>query len=482
MPEKKENKKRNIQSNLLVYSQKRAEAKLEQAVEKLSDPAQVPGGDPQLFSMPEAKTVFSDAYQLQYSLRPMVVQKNEDPAMEYVRGLMEQYAQSEEYKSSREQTLLHDNESTQVAAKKTEFFLKELQKKRDELEEKKREEAENERQIEEQIEEQAEPNDVNGKVRNGISKLRDIMNQDVSDTLANMASAIGKGGKNAAHALGMGYSHEETEMSREIIDLAAQILSAHDVEKILTSQKKSQKVTEESFVKVNESKHGEVGPGYRFTHNIQDVLPKELAMPDAIFERKLIMGELESRTRYGITVEGKKGITINTTVDDAPGAYYVLLDISGSMYGEKTVWARSVALAILILARREHRPYYLRFFDDKTYARQSEPDKVMNALITQGEGGGTNINKALATSLRDLRNDDIWRSTNSIVLITDGYDYVDNWKKAFKSSKAKLISIMIDGYNDSLKATSKQFFNATPSVEGALHLIDALEKQEESTN
>ena len=56
----------------------------------------------------------------------------------------------------------------------------------------------------------------------------------------------------------------------------------------------------------------------------------ELAMPDEIFYSKII---------NGFTGKEKRLLS--------PGAYSVLLDKSGSMYeGDKTLWSRSVALAL----------------------------------------------------------------------------------------------------------------------------------------
>jgi len=220
------------------------------------------------------------------------------------------------------------------------------------------------------------------------------------------------------------------------------------------------------FVKIKKEKdqHGDELAGYRLTKNIEKALPREIAMPDEIFYYKLASSGFLSKEKMIVK----------------EGAFYVLIDKSGSMDGEKTIWARAVALALLKLAREKKRRFFMRFFDFQVYdlADDSNVEKLLTMILTVKSDGGTNIDKALRTALEDLEK--LKEQTNTIILITDGEDKVETKPEDLKKYNAILVAVMIDGRNDMLKTLAEEsdgrYLSAELTPDGALKIVDLLKK------
>jgi uncharacterized protein with von Willebrand factor type A (vWA) domain len=220
------------------------------------------------------------------------------------------------------------------------------------------------------------------------------------------------------------------------------------------------------FVKIKKEKdqHGDELAGYKLTKNIERALPRELSLPDELFFYKLASSGFLSREKMIVK----------------EGAYYVLIDKSGSMDGEKTIWARAVALALLKLAKEKKRRLFMRFFDFRVYdlADDSDIAKLMTMILTVRSDGGTNIDEALRTALRDLEK--LKEFTNTIIIITDGEDKVETKPEDLKKLNASLVAVMIEGENDMLKKLAEesggQYLSAEPSPDGALKIVDLLKK------
>jgi len=92
--------------------------------------------------------------------------------------------------------------------------------------------------------------------------------------------------------------------------------------------------------------------GYEKGSDLERIVPSELSMPDEIFYLKLAEAET---------------LLYEKQIRESLGPLYLLLDKSGSMDGEKILWAKAVALALYSRARRENRDFYMRFFDNIPY-------------------------------------------------------------------------------------------------------------------
>jgi len=181
----------------------------------------------------------------------------------------------------------------------------------------------------------------------------------------------------------------------------------------------------ELFNKLNDSPHGTYN-SYRITSSILDAvkIPKNF-VDDEITEIKMLNGSF-------ITFSKKSNID----------GYYVLLDKSGSMGGEKIVNARAIAFALGLLAKQRRLKFMFRFFDNYVYDMIDKLTLENLAKIGSVDAdGGTCISCALNKALEDLRN----KKEFIIIVITDGEDEFNTEPlvNAIKNGKHKLISVLI---------------------------------------
>jgi uncharacterized protein with von Willebrand factor type A (vWA) domain len=182
----------------------------------------------------------------------------------------------------------------------------------------------------------------------------------------------------------------------------------------------------ELFNKLNDSPHGTYN-SYRITSSILDAvkIPKNF-VDDEITEIKML-------NRSFITFAKKSNID----------GYYVLLDKSGSMGGEKIMNARAIAFALGLLAKQRRLKFMFRFFDDNVYDLIDKLNIENLAKIgSVTANGGTCISCALNKALEDLRN---MKEFVIIIIITDGEDEfaIEPLANAIKNGKHKLISVLI---------------------------------------
>ncbi len=207
-----------------------------------------------------------------------------------------------------------------------------------------------------------------------------------------------------------------------------------------------------------ESRRGTVD-GYSITANPAKALPREHALPTELWLAKLANGRWLTKRR----VEEKLGMLI------------MALDKSGSMAGVKTIWSRSIAYALTKLALKRRQPVALIFFDFVPHGPFTDPQQILEALLTVPSDGGTNIDRALAAALELLRQHR--DKTNTIVLITDGEDRVDTKPAELKKHGARLVAVMVKGKNPDLerlaKASGGQYLAAQLDERGALRVVDA---------
>jgi len=161
------------------------------------------------------------------------------------------------------------------------------------------------------------------------------------------------------------------------------------------------------------------------------------------------------------------------------GPIIVCLDLSGSMSGEKEIWAKAVALATLELAVKEKRAYELIMFSEtvkmvKDFERNHTPDiQDIIEIAEANYGGGTNFEDPLAYAIGTIMKGGMRKA--DILFITDGeagisemleYDLNDLKDK----TGTKIISVQIGGGTHTLKKFSdkivefEDFFDAAREV------------------
>ncbi len=457
-----ENNLTNITNEDFVYK-----VTVQSLRENLSEDARV------LFdSTPHIPLIVGDSYFIHYSVTPTLREENEDPIMQKALEFDREYITSDECIELRTITMLDDELSMIYGIKFAEEIIAELRQR-----------------LEQQIQQQNQ----NGQCQynNLQSLLNDAKsgNQNAQQMLSQMCQQVlqqmlddqnGNGqcvlhqimqnatknakdftqkAKDIRDLMGGKEAGKEAGSFQKTLDLTKKIMAVREYDQVISFAKK---ITDSmprfaTIIKERDIMGDEVG-GYYLTKKLERAIPRELALPEDLLMYKLASG----------------GFLAKEKLATKEGAYYVIIDKSGSMAGDKTVWARSVALALYRLAKMRKRKYFLRFFDTVVYPNDKpieKPDEIIDHILTIGSDGGTDIDNAIATALRDLKEHGLSEFTNTIILITDGEDDVKDWTDELKKHNTKLISIMIQGDNNSLRKASTIYLRAKLDKDGALRLL-----------
>lgn len=249
------------------------------------------------------------------------------------------------------------------------------------------------------------------------------------------------------HRAGIGHTLDLDED----VSIALKLAKNTDIKKILMFLTRMPSIGSIVKKKKVSYQRGEV-EGYTVGSDIERIVPTELAYPSLYLYMKIADGRI---------------LLYNKVLHMTMGPIYVLLDKSGSMDGNKILWAKASALALLIRSRIEKRAFYIRFFDSEPYklmkiranAKPSDVLKVVEYIASVRNGGGTDISKTIITACNDvmkLKSKDI----SDLIIITDGEDRVAKSlvKKSLTYAKARLTSVMIMGDNKDLKDISYRYF------------------------
>ncbi|BCS92825.1 hypothetical protein L3N51_00714 [Metallosphaera sp. J1] len=191
--------------------------------------------------------------------------------------------------------------------------------------------------------------------------------------------------------------------------------------------------------------------GYEEGSDLERLVPSELALPEELFDVKLAESQL---------------LLYQKQIKETLGPIYLLLDKSGSMDGEKILWAKAVALALYSRARRENRDFYLRFFDNIPYplikviknAKSKDVIKMVEYIGKIRGGGGTDISRSVMSACDDIKDGHV-RGVSEVIILTDGEDKIAETtvRRSLKEANATLISVMIRGDNADLKRVSDNY-------------------------
>jgi len=134
------------------------------------------------------------------------------------------------------------------------------------------------------------------------------------------------------------------------------------------------------------------------------------------------------------------------------GSIIICIDVSGSMGGERDVWCKAVALAMIEIAHREKRNAIVIPFDysvQTAFEFYKDNFSVQTLLEMAGyfTGGGTNFDPPLKKAMEYLEKEKKLKNAD-IVIITDGEAHISNRVKTefeeFKQrQKCSLITIVI---------------------------------------
>ncbi len=162
----------------------------------------------------------------------------------------------------------------------------------------------------------------------------------------------------------------------------------------------------------------------------------------------------------------------------ARGAMVVAIDESGSMSGAPDAWAKAVAIALLNVAKKQNRNFFVIHFDGNrnhktlpvhSFGKQEGyPAERVIEMSEMFLGGGTDFMAPL-TRAKDCIEQETNFHKADIIFITDGECAVtDSWLKEFKAwKKAKAVTVfsvlITPGYNSdvSLKEFSDKITKLT---------------------
>jgi uncharacterized protein with von Willebrand factor type A (vWA) domain len=409
------------------------------------------------FSNQQVPIISGDSYFIHYSVFPMIKPKNQDPTLEKARQIFQEYANSQRYQNLRSLTMLDHEVSLVYGISLAKLILEKIK------EEMKRNLQKNGDQNPNQTLQQLAVAVQNGN-QNAQQQLQALTQQALSNVLSdkktmeevlNNAEQTTKNAKEIKSLLGQKASKVGSSFEF-LLDLTEQMKEIPDVRQIITLGNKISTTFFSTHIVKTKSKHGDELAGYGITHSPIEALPRELALPDDLFYYKFANGFLMREKQFV-----------------SEGAYYVLVDKSGSMgTSDKIIWSRSVALALYKLARAKKRDYYLQFFDTSVYPHDEPytiPEDILRSITKVKSEGGTSIDTALKTAI-SLLNKKYAQKTNSIIIITDGEDDVYTTKQQL--GKIQLISVMIQGNNPTLRQLSSQFMKVAPDEKGALKLLE----------
>lgn len=393
--------------------------------------------------------IIGDTYFLHYTLLPMLTDYNENFILEKVRGFFREYMDSEDYRKMHSCTAYDDIMSSIYTTK----FIEELLKKLEE------ELMRRSQQMQSGSEQTLQ------SIIGFDQKLKEVIQESLVKSMVhakNKTKEFMEKFNDIRELVDVG---KKPGTFKNVIDLTEKIMRIYDAERILSFTKKTTKsIPMFTKIKKQKEKHGDELFGYKLTRDLREAIPREVALPEEFFYYKL----------------ASTGFMAKEKIVSGEGAYYVAIDKSGSMIGEKTIWARSVALSIFKLAKRKKRKFFLRFFDAEVHPEKpiSNPFDTLELILKVGSDGGTNINKIIRTAIRDLR--ELRDKTNTIIIITDGKDDVNIKAEELKENNASLVAVMIKGDNESLRRLAEeskgQYLKAELTEEGALKLINLLRR------
>lgn len=188
--------------------------------------------------------------------------------------------------------------------------------------------------------------------------------------------------------------------------------------------------------------------------DLSRLVPSELANLATPTTEALLYRKLMENAAQVYELRGKVSI--------AEGPIILAVDESGSMAGQRDMWAKGVAFAMMEIAARQKRPFAYVHFDSRV-TRTDEISQPRSVDLKQLEefcnyftGGGTSIRNALdhcATMLEgaaQARADKPWKRAD-VILVTDGDDHDFAGQKAaverIRKLSGHLYGIFIDSYD-----------------------------------
>lgn len=180
------------------------------------------------------------------------------------------------------------------------------------------------------------------------------------------------------------------------------------------------------------------------------LLPSELLKMDDEDLELMFMKDFVEKGLVQYEMKGKEKI--------AHGGIIYCHDGSGSMSGDREVWAKAIGLCLLHIARKQKRSFYAIQFgsareiriDDFRDTRNIDPDKVID-FAEFFFGGGTDFMSPLNHAIEILKreNAEFGALRSDIIFATDGWcgvtdEFKKEWAELRRKLEFKMYGILID--------------------------------------
>ena len=126
--------------------------------------------------------------------------------------------------------------------------------------------------------------------------------------------------------------------------------------------------------------------GVEPTDKIQRILPSEMLNLTSPLGTAVLFRKLVERNAMGYSMKGDEKV--------GKGPIVLMIDQSGSMQGDKDIWAKGISLALLDAARSEKRAFGVILYDDGVIKSQlftdpdkADPNEILDLLSTYPNGG-----------------------------------------------------------------------------------------------
>ncbi len=200
--------------------------------------------------------------------------------------------------------------------------------------------------------------------------------------------------------------------------------------------------------------------GFTEGRDISRLLPQELiALKNPVLRKDFL-----KRFADGKLLEYE----IDPRQNAGKGPLVVCIDESGSMHGQREIWAKAVALSLLKIAQKERRPYALiRFNSTAQWPEYFHPKKkVMPSRIMEVFSdflsGGTSFEEPLKSALKIIEKHKAYKKSD-IVFVTDGKSYItdefrDYINKVKRERKISILTVRIESDADGVECFSDYIY------------------------
>jgi uncharacterized protein with von Willebrand factor type A (vWA) domain len=287
-------------------------------------------------------------------------------------------------------------------------------------------------------------------IQRAIRKACDTINVELNETERLIDSMVYDSSEGSSVAGSSGNVKRKRELAsklqanpklREVAKLAGRLRRI--------AAKKQRSKTENTCNEISDIQQGD---------SIDRLLPSELIglvepLYEIMFYRNLLEKQLLQYELKGKEIEGK-------------GPIIICIDESVSMRGQRDVWSKAVALALLEIARKQKRAFSTVHFSssvDKIHVvgvkDEVTPDTI-DKIVNNFAGGGTSYEAPLGQVMKMVP-----KKKADVIFITDGAcevsnEFLDRWNAAKKELEFSLYSIAISCLNTAtLNTLSDQVFN-----------------------